>query len=179
MSNLCILCRDCHRKLEPLQHRGIRGVSGLGTALRSVAPFYLLCDVRDVDMSENLAQGSAATHAVFPQSVFDTSLAAVFMYENFLGGMGFNSKLYDVLEDLLDKISSRIQNCECDRGCAACVGPTEERKFIHSVSDVTRKNLTLGLVMALQEEPKNVAPCPQDQLPATQLTAGKILTPPT
>ena len=91
-------------------------------------------------MSGNLAQGSAATHAASPQSGFDISLATVFMYENFLGGMGFSSKLHDVFEDLLDKISRRIQNCECDRGCPACVGPTEEGKFIHIVFDVTRKN---------------------------------------
>ena len=178
-SNLRVLCRDCHRKLEPAQHRGMRGVSGLGTALHSAVPFYLMCDARDIDMSENLAQGSAATHAASTQTGFDASLATIFIYENFVGGMGFSPKLYDVHEELLERIESRIRNCECDRGCPACVGPTEEGESLQDTSEVTRKNLTLSLVMALREESGSVSPCPQGQIPTTNLAAGRILAPPT
>ena len=152
-SNLRILCRDCHRRLEPSQHRGIRGISGLGTALHSVVPFYLMCDAQDVDMSENMAQGSATTHSAVSPADFDASLATIFIYENFVGGMGFSPKLYDVHEEVLNRIENRIRACDCDRGCPSCVGPTEEGEPDPSASDVTRKTLTLSLVTALCTDP--------------------------
>ncbi len=155
--NLRILCRDCHRKLEPPAHRGIRGLSGLGTALHSVVPFYLMCDVRDVGMTENMAQGSAATHAALPSGDFDAALATIFIHEKFMGGMGFSPKLYAMHEEVLDRIASRILACECDRGCPACVGPPEAGQPEAVASGATRKSLTLSLVKALCAEPAGLS----------------------
>ncbi len=155
-SNLRILCRDCHRLLEP-PYGGIRGLAGLGTALHSVAPFYLMCDARDVALSETMAQGSATTRAALSTADFDASLATIFIHENFVGGMGFSPKLYDVHGAVLDRIENRIRACECDRGCPACVGPTADGECDPAVAEVTRKTLTLSLVRALRTEPADLS----------------------
>ena len=171
LSNLRILCRECHIKIEPMKYRGLRGVSGLGTALHGVVPFYLMCDAGDVGMAETLAQGSGRTQTEVPEMDFDPSLATIFIYENFVGGMGFSPKLYDVHDEVLAKIESRIQGCDCDWGCPACVGPTEEGEIDRDATDVTRKNLALDLVQALLEEAGNQPVAGSKDRPALQPVA--------
>jgi DEAD/DEAH box helicase domain-containing protein len=50
----------------------------------------------------------------------------LFLYDNYPGGMGFSSQLFDDTQVLLEKAQGLISRCECRNGCPSCVGPTKE-----------------------------------------------------
>jgi len=50
----------------------------------------------------------------------------VFLYDNFPGGIGFSSQLFDSFPELLSRVGDRIRDCACEAGCPSCVGPPQE-----------------------------------------------------
>ncbi len=50
----------------------------------------------------------------------------LFLYDNYPGGMGFSSQLFDDSRTLLEKTYGLISRCECQAGCPSCVGPVRE-----------------------------------------------------
>ena len=135
------------------------GVVGLTYCLHHLAPFYLMCDLRDLDRcvgdraatwfarsdrdtqgrytfapAEEKMENSEAWMRVgmdpFDQNatlealpVFEPTL---FLYDNYPGGMGFSSQIYDRFEELAQKARERLEHCECESGCPSCVGPPNE-----------------------------------------------------
>lgn len=156
LRNLCVLCRECHQLLEP--RRGQRGLAGLKAAMHGLSPFHLMCDARDLGVSEDLAQGSGIQEQARPETEFDPDLATIFLYENIAGGIGFSPVLFELHEKLLRGIQDRIRGCDCDRGCPACVGPSGLEEEAGAMSVSTRKQLALSLVEALLTEPVSANP---------------------
>jgi DEAD/DEAH box helicase domain-containing protein len=58
---------------------------------------------------------------------------AVFLYDNYPGGVGLAAPLYDQRDRVIAGAARLIRDCECRHGCPACVGPIlasdEERGF--------------------------------------------------
>lgn len=50
----------------------------------------------------------------------------VYLYDNFPGGIGFSSQLFDSFPELLTRVGERIGDCACEAGCPSCVGPPQE-----------------------------------------------------
>lgn len=48
---------------------------------------------------------------------------AVFLYDNYPGGIGLSQPLYEQGATLLDGAAALVGACECQYGCPACVGP--------------------------------------------------------
>ena len=48
---------------------------------------------------------------------------AVFLYDNYPGGVGLSAPIYDLRDKLVTQSKQMIRSCECRRGCPACVGP--------------------------------------------------------
>lgn len=113
LENLITLCPSCHRKVE--QNVRIRsGLAGLGTALASLAPLFLMCDPADIG-----THIEPVPTAAFPQP-------SVLLYDLVPAGIGFSQKLFELHEDLLQRAFELVQECPCADGCPSCVGPGGE-----------------------------------------------------
>jgi DEAD/DEAH box helicase domain-containing protein len=47
----------------------------------------------------------------------------VFLYDNYPGGIGLSTPLYDLRRELVRKAHELVTACECAHGCPACIGP--------------------------------------------------------
>ncbi|MBF0132242.1 MAG: DEAD/DEAH box helicase [Magnetococcales bacterium] len=59
---------------------------------------------------------------------------AVFLYDNYPGGIGLSQPLYEQQDVLTVQAIHLIKNCRCTRGCPACVGPVPEENRPHELS---------------------------------------------
>jgi DEAD/DEAH box helicase domain-containing protein len=48
---------------------------------------------------------------------------AVFLYDNYPGGVGLSTPLYDLRHELVRRATGLVAECGCSDGCPACVGP--------------------------------------------------------
>jgi len=111
--NLITLCGRCHRLAEEAV-RIQSGLAGLAYLLVNLAPFYVMCDRKDIDViSEDrseLANGDPV----------------IAIYDNIPGGIGLSRKLYELQDRILKEALALAEACPCEDGCPACVGPVAE-----------------------------------------------------
>ena len=86
------------------------GLSGVANLLAGVAPLFLMCDPKDL-------QVVAQVKAPF------TEAPTIYLYETRPGGVGLAEGLYDCHADLLHAALSLAEECPCQGGCPSCVGP--------------------------------------------------------
>jgi DEAD/DEAH box helicase domain-containing protein len=48
---------------------------------------------------------------------------AVFLYDNYPGGMGMSAPLFDQRHVVVAQARELVERCGCRNGCPACVGP--------------------------------------------------------
>ena len=89
------------------------GVVGLSFAMRQVAQLLLMCDRHDIGISIDTGETDAD----------GSEPAAIFIYDNYPGGIGFSEPLFRMHDELLDGTRRLIAECECENGCPGCVGP--------------------------------------------------------
>ena len=112
-SNLVTLCASCHHKAE-INVMVRSGLAAASYALRSIAPLLIMCDREDISLlSEN-------------RSILNDANPAILVYDNVPGGIGLSRKLYDLRNFWIDRAIEVIQDCQCESGCPACVGPVGE-----------------------------------------------------
>jgi len=93
-------------------HRIIEdGVYGLGQTLMVITALFAHCYPLDVRYS----QGDECITPWVPDY-------AMFIFDNYQGGLGFTESAYGVIEDVLETALSMISECECEDGCPSCVG---------------------------------------------------------
>ncbi|HUA18878.1 MAG TPA: DEAD/DEAH box helicase [Bryobacteraceae bacterium] len=92
------------------------GLSGLANVLRTVAALLLMCDPRDlgVAIAEDISQG---TRSYEPD---------LFLFDNYPGGIGQSQPLFKLTSKLLAGALEVLNQCGCEAGCPACVGPAGE-----------------------------------------------------
>lgn len=113
LDNLTTLCEPCHHRAE--QNVRMRsGLAGLGSVLKNLASFLLMCDAEDIGMY---------FHA---EAELTEGAPTVVLYDMVPAGIGFSTKLYAEHDQLLIKALDLVENCPCDDGCPACVGPSGE-----------------------------------------------------
>jgi DEAD/DEAH box helicase domain-containing protein len=90
------------------------GLSGATYALGNLAPFFLMCDGRDLgihsDPASSLAEGGPA----------------IVMFDRVPAGIGFSQRLYEIHQDLINQAHDLVSRCECAEGCPSCIGPAGE-----------------------------------------------------
>src|SRR6056297_2835966 len=86
---------------------------GLSNLLVNIAPIYLMCDPGDINSTVQI------------KSTF-TKKPTIFIYDSYPGGIGLSEKLYRIDHKLLKSAYSYLQDCPCEGGCPACVGPINE-----------------------------------------------------
>jgi DEAD/DEAH box helicase domain-containing protein len=111
--------------LEELREVGLKAVEGL-VGLRNLAlvclPMLAMCDRRDLS---GIVESS------------NTGRPTAFLYDRFLGGLGFAEKGYERVGELLEMCRRLVAECECEAGCPSCVGLANLRPPIHQDPDLT------------------------------------------
>ncbi len=112
-SNLVTLCHRCHAIVET-RVRVISGMAGASHALRNIAPLLIMCDDADIAMLTE------------PRSILNNGQAAILVYDTIPGGVGLSHQLFEDHRFWLERAAEMIQDCPCEDGCPACVGPFGE-----------------------------------------------------
>ena len=130
--------------LEELRELGLKAVEGL-VGLRNLAlvclPMLAMCDRRDLSGIVESA---------------NTGQPTAFLYDRFLGGLGFAEKGYELVDELLAMCRRLIADCACESGCPSCVGLANLRPPIHQDPDlacgyaIPSKEATLALLDRLR-----------------------------
>ena len=125
---------------EAMREAGLKAVEGL-VGVRNLAlvclPMLAMCDRRDVS---GIVESS------------NTGRPTAFLYDRYLGGLGFSEKGYELVEDLLAMCRRMVRECPCESGCPSCVGLANLRPPIHQDPDLTNgyaipsKEATLALL---------------------------------
>ncbi len=84
-------------------------LSGIGSLIKSVAPFFLLCDRRDIGVAPRVRD----PHFGCP---------ALYIYDTAPGGTGLAESLAGRLKEVLAASRERTASCECEAGCPSCIG---------------------------------------------------------
>jgi DEAD/DEAH box helicase domain-containing protein len=82
----------------------------LGTLVRNIAPVFLLCDPRDLGVSERLKD-----------IVFECP--ALYVYDNYPGGTGLSEGFLKNAPAILQGALELVAECSCSQGCPSCIGP--------------------------------------------------------
>ncbi|HOT69649.1 MAG TPA: DEAD/DEAH box helicase [Candidatus Saccharicenans sp.] len=129
---------EIYQKLPFTSEQRINGLFGLAYVLHQVAPFFVMCDRHDlgVAIGDNFTGESIPPRDLPSRKVaFNERLENVlspdfspniFLYDNFPGGIGLSSALFEMRQDLLLACLQTIDNCPCEAGCPSCVGPVRE-----------------------------------------------------
>ncbi|NLA58597.1 MAG: DUF1998 domain-containing protein, partial [Firmicutes bacterium] len=83
------------------------GLLGIANVLTAVLPLYAMCDSMDI--------GSVVDSS-------NTGVPTVFVFDRFPGGMGYASKGYEMISEILEACLELIRECRCSLGCPSCVG---------------------------------------------------------
>lgn len=111
--NLVTLCSRCHRLAEQnVQMQS--GLAALGYLLVNLAPFFVMCDRKDIDVFTEDNSDLAGGHP------------AILIYDNISGGIGLSRKLFELHAKIIDAALELVANCPCQMGCPSCVGPVAE-----------------------------------------------------
>ncbi|MDA3813377.1 MAG: DEAD/DEAH box helicase [Candidatus Cloacimonetes bacterium] len=113
MNNLITLCPSCHRQAERMFYVQ-SGLAGLAYLFRNIAPFFIMCDGKDIRVHSSQRIG------------LGTDGPGLVMHDSMPGGIGLSEKLYEMHYKLLWEAYTIVNGCECKSGCPACVGPVAE-----------------------------------------------------
>lgn len=93
--------------LEPA--KAAAALVGAARLLKALAPAFILCDPRDIGVSERVRD----PHFGMP---------AIYLYDQYPGGTGLAEALSKNISGLLEAASGRIGGCACAAGCPSCIG---------------------------------------------------------
>ncbi|HUX41169.1 MAG TPA: DEAD/DEAH box helicase [Rectinemataceae bacterium] len=84
-------------------------VAAVGRLLHDIAPIFLMCDPRDLGLSERVRD----PHFGEP---------AIFLFDRYPGGTGLAEGLSSRLPELFSAAADRQGSCGCKDGCPSCIG---------------------------------------------------------
>jgi DEAD/DEAH box helicase domain-containing protein len=119
-------------EISPRRDDLVDGLRALTHLLHSLAPIFLLCDIRDVgawlgDGSPSQA-GQVVTRETMRAQLLqgETFTPTIYLYDNQPGGIGLAERIFEVLPELLARGLETLEACGCRSGCPSCVGPVNE-----------------------------------------------------
>ncbi|MBU1701815.1 MAG: DEAD/DEAH box helicase [Candidatus Eisenbacteria bacterium] len=141
------------------------GMLGLSNVLSEVVGLFVMCDRQDVGTTVD-----AKT----------TGAQAIFIYDKYPGGLGFASKAYKLLPEILEACRLLVSECECEGGCPSCVGSpippfAQQDPDTQGKGKIPDKEAALILIHALlglkAYKPKGgtIHPVPVESLPIERL----------
>ena len=112
LNNLVTLCRRCHWRADGSQPPA-GSLARLANAIANVAPFFLMCDPRDIGVIPELR----SSHTGGP---------TITVYDGVAAGIGLSEQLFRLQRDVWRAAAELVAACTCEAGCPACVGPILE-----------------------------------------------------
>ena len=119
-------------EISPHRDDLVDGLRALTRLLHSLAPIFLLCDIRDVDAwlgdGTPSAEGQVVTRETMRAQLVqgDAFTPTIYLYDNQPGGIGLAERIFEVLPELLVRGLETLESCACPAGCPSCVGPVNE-----------------------------------------------------
>ena len=98
-------------------------IQRLGVLLRTVAPVFLLCDPRDLGVSERVRD----PHFEAP---------CLYVYDQYPGGIGLSEGFLGNLPQIVNGALEVVARCPCDNGCPSCIGAPDEQGAMNAKSSV-------------------------------------------
>ncbi|MGO9310807.1 MAG: DEAD/DEAH box helicase [Spirochaetia bacterium] len=89
-------------------------IQRLGVLLRTVAPVFLLCDPRDLGVSERVRD----PHFEAP---------CLYVYDQYPGGIGLSEGFLANLPQIARGAREVVASCPCENGCPSCIGAPDEQ----------------------------------------------------
>jgi len=87
-------------------------IQRLGVLLRTVAPVFLLCDPRDLGVSERVRD----PHFQAP---------CLYVFDQYPGGIGLSEGFLANLPQIVSGARQVVASCPCENGCPSCIGAPE------------------------------------------------------
>jgi len=103
-------------------HMPIKALVGLRNLMLSALPMLAMCDPRDLGGMVD---------------VRNLGIPAIFVYDRYLGGLGFAGRGYDQMDQLISLTYQMLKQCPCEHGCPSCVGLPNVRPPLHQDPDLT------------------------------------------
>lgn len=122
---------------------------GMCSAIKNAAMMVTMTAQDDID-------AIVSNNALMPDGQ-DGEAVFLFIYDKYVGGLGYAEKIYDRMEEILQNAIRMVGNCRCADGCPACVGDYK----------LDKKVVLWGLKSLLEEleAPKEVKPWQKPPLP--------------
>lgn len=125
----------------PSRHQALDGFLGAAYAMHHVAALRMMCEPHDLGRA--VGDGAATWFATVgpdgrgqvrsfehgeldpdgPDLAGDRFQPAVFLYDNYPGGVGISPGLFDRRLEVVTGARRLVEACGCSWGCPACVGP--------------------------------------------------------
>jgi len=109
------------------------GFNGAAYALHHVAALNCMAEIHDIGRAVGMGEGEWFDAAPpSGQRTQDKRAAStspeqfeptIFLYDNYPGGMGLSEPIFAAGENLVSAATHLVEQCECNAGCPACVGP--------------------------------------------------------
>ncbi|SCX84582.1 DEAD/DEAH box helicase domain-containing protein [Nitrosospira sp. Nsp13] len=120
----------------PARWQALDGFLGAAYALHHVAALLTLSERHDLGRAVGDGEGiwfasvgqngrgnpqtiSGETVEIDEQQFVPT----VFLYDNYAGGIGLSTPLFDLRHEIVARTIALVQDCGCQSGCPSCVGP--------------------------------------------------------
>jgi DEAD/DEAH box helicase domain-containing protein len=100
----------------------VEGLVGIRNVMLVTLPVLAMCDRKDLSGYCNSA---------------GTGVPTMYVYDRFLGGLGFSQKGYELVEQWLAMCRRVLDECPCQGGCPSCVGLANLRPPLHQDPDIT------------------------------------------
>jgi DEAD/DEAH box helicase domain-containing protein len=122
---------ELFRGLSREQSEGL--LLSIANLLRNISPLYIMTDIRDIGVAENLKQQVIG-------------LPTIFLYDRYPGGVGLADRLFEVKHEILGSSLQRAEECGCEQGCPSCVGPDRYNKglTIKFLKSVIQKSISIA-----------------------------------
>lgn len=96
---------------------------GIANAIKNAAMMVTMASRDDID-------AVISGNALIPDES-DESAVYLFIYDKYVGGLGYSEKIYDLVPKILDNAIRMVRSCPCEDGCPACVGDyTLDKKMV-------------------------------------------------
>jgi DEAD/DEAH box helicase domain-containing protein len=99
----------------------VEGLVGIRNMMLVVLPVISMSDRRDLG---GMVESS------------NTGKPTIFVYDRFLGGLGYSLRGYEEFNRLLSMCLEMVEDCTCDSGCPSCVGLSNLRPPLHQDPDM-------------------------------------------
>ena len=107
-------------------------IARVGNLVQNVAPLFLLCERRDIGISERLLDPY-------------TGHPTLYIYDMYPGGTGLAEGFSTMAKEILAACAELVAACPCAKGCPSCIGPEDSGLS----SDDNRKLAVTGFLQFL------------------------------